>query len=502
MFNVHKDAPPRPGSPLKRLVQHTKEVIQRPKLPMATIPQTEAATNLPKSIRARVNSLLKKTSRNSVDSSRQGRRTPESDGSMSVPDDGSLHVERSRTDRPQMPLSPMTSLKKKVSSARRKLSKSSAMQSSRAPSSVRTAFIEPPPRPMTAPLYTSSFDFLATEAQLVTPPLTLPVFDRKTSVAGSSNLFRGDRTLFDRLNMIQSKPPVKPSANLEPTPPQSPQTRSYRKPQTPAYLKGVPEIDTVAPFIKQDEESEQRALARNVALAPAFSKLKHVALEVSADNSGSQESTNETSLRAETRKRRLWLNRSESSNGLANVNEETVSEPTRKRPPVSAPREYGEKANDSNELVGSERANQGRSRKSIVSWLGSTHDAGRPAQEASMQALAELNKPAEVLQEEQKRVTRDSGVIGLNEQTNRSSSSDDSFTYAAVIRDIAGLTKRPKGPAPNAHGKEAELVQSFPAPLQPESRPRPASPLREKASDAAMTKQTETVMLSTYSRVA
>ena len=52
------------------------------------------------------------------------------------------------------------------------------------------------------------------------------------------------------------------------------------------------------------------------------------------------------------------------------------------------------------------------------------------------------DKPAEVILEMQRRVKRDTGVIGLDSD---GSETDESYTYASVLRDIAGLEKRPRG---------------------------------------------------------
>lgn len=265
--------------------------------------------------------------------------------------------------------------------------------------------IEPPERPQTVPIEKrggvlrtpggSQFvlsgepghAFLPSEANNFIPPITPPVV---TENPHTDDWLGGD---FEHISMIQSRPPLLPPG-MEESPPLSPWARTSSESQPWLKLTAtpprLPEIATVAPFAIGELMAQDFAAGR-------------------APSRGRQSLSD-----------KYWTVASGSGMGR---NGETQTKDK-----------------------GKERATSNAS------------DHLMPPEESFY--LESSGKSIEVLDEEKRRKSRDTGIMGLDPEvtpsrepltTSRPGEKDDEgeFTYAAAVREIAGLGRFPKRPPPD-----------------------------------------------------
>jgi hypothetical protein len=248
-----------------------------------------------------------------------------------------------------------------------------------------------PPRSSSAPPRNSiwELEFLPSEATGIKTPKEYPVYDPKR--LGSQPMPRKREAEYFKLaDMVQSQPPLahanEPPSRLDPkeTPPLS----------GSSVMHSFSEEDcrAIAPFMEQDYEC-------NLPTSPI-----RTAIEV----------TGQKIRRASLQAKSFILPR-KLSDVVETPSPSLVDPPRRIRSPK------------------------------IMLNLFKRHDTWRRGQEDT--AILPPPPPAEVLLERKKREKRDTGVIGLDPVEMYEDSTDDSFSYSSVMREIAGLQKYPKGSA-------------------------------------------------------
>lgn len=260
-----------------------------------------------------------------------------------------------------------------------------------------------PPRPSSAPPRNSlwNLEFLPSEATGIKTPREYPVYDPKR--LGNQPLPRKrEAEYFQHADMVQSQPPLAP-ANEHPTS-LGPTDRSLPSGPTVMHAFSSETCRAIAPFLQQDMECDRPSSPVKAAL----------------------EATGQRIRRASLHARSLILPRK-----LSDVAETPDTTPATPPPPPPPPSRI-------------------RSPKLTLNFFKRTstqqHDIRRRGQEDIAILPPSPPPPTEVLIERQKREKRDSGVIGLD-PLEYEESTDDSFSYSSVMRDIAGLEKFPKGPA-------------------------------------------------------
>jgi len=289
------------------------------------------------------------------------------------------------------------------------------------------------------------FEYLPSEARGVKTPTELPTF-RPKKLGGKVMSRPKEMSYFNYADMVQSKPPLAPPGEFNGAiDPMETLVESVGPPARPLLPMHKPD-DTklIAPFIDQDHQCKE--------LAPIFAKAKAVLF-----------STGQKIRRASL----------DAKNGMTRKDTKEASEP---RQDTAGTPIFPEEISASPPIVLSEEVSQPppheHTEDAITTWV--IHASGGPSAvgtnlsnppteitqrpddiTASLLQNHKLHtaptslmgpiKPAEVVLEEARRQARDSGVIGLD-PASPYSSSGDSFTYAVVARDIAGLGKRPKGP--------------------------------------------------------
>jgi hypothetical protein len=248
----------------------------------------------------------------------------------------------------------------------------------------------PPPRSSSAPPRNSIWDleFLPSEATGIKTPKEYPVYDPKR--LGSQPMPRKKEVEYFKLaDMVQSQPPLayasEPPSRLDPkeTPPLS----------GSSVMHALSDEDcrAIAPFVEQDSECNQPTSPVRTAIEATGQKIRRASLQAKS----------------------FILPRK-----LPDVAETPAAH-------VDPPRRI-------------------RSPKIMLN-LFKRHDTWRRGQEDT--AIIPPPPPAEVLIERKKREKRDTGVIGLDPVETDEESTDDSFSYSSVMREIAGLQKYPKGSA-------------------------------------------------------
>jgi hypothetical protein len=311
-----------------------------------------------------------------------------------------------------------------------------------------TAFTLPPRAQSCPPIVKEKntswdFEYLPSEARGVKTPTELPTF-RPKKLGGKVMSRPKEISYFNYADMVQSKPPLAPpgefSGAIDPMETFVESVGPPARPLLPMHKSGDTKL--IAPFIDQDHECKE--------LAPIFAKAKAVLF-----------STGQKIRRASL----------DAKNGMTRKDIKEASEPRQDTvgtstlpgeisasPPTALsegippppPHEHTEDAITTWVI----HASEGPSAIGVSN--PPTETTQRPDDitasllqphkpHAAPTSLVGPIKPAEVVLEEARRQARDSGVIGLD-PASPYSSSGDSFTYAVVARDIAGLSKRPKGP--------------------------------------------------------
>ncbi|KAL0634690.1 hypothetical protein Q9L58_006355 [Maublancomyces gigas] len=264
--------------------------------------------------------------------------------------------------------------------------------------------IEPPERPQTVPVEKrgalrtpggSQFvlsgepghDFLPSEANNFIPPITPPVVTEN---------FHTDDWLgqdFEHISMIQSRPPLFPPG-MEESPPLSPWARTSSESQPWLKLTAtpprLPEIAPVAPFAIGE------LMARDLAAGKALS--------------GGRQSLSD----------KYWT--------------------------VASGSDVGRNGETQTKDKGKERATSNASEYLMP-----------PGERFYLESRG---KSIEVLDEEKRRKSRDTGIMGLDPEVTpsrepltmfglRERDGGGEFTYAAAVREIAGLGRFPKRPPPD-----------------------------------------------------
>ncbi|KAF8244809.1 hypothetical protein K440DRAFT_608841 [Wilcoxina mikolae CBS 423.85] len=292
-------------------------------------------------------------------------------------------------------------------------------------------------------------EFLPSEAQGIKTPTEYPVYDKK-HVGGKVMPLSQERRYFGLADMVQSQPPLAPageevSARLDP------KDASMLTTCSGSILNSYSESDchAIAPFIAQDLQRPQ---------SPALTAARGV---VSA--------TGKKIRRASVHARNIIMSRK-----LSDVNETHETSVSRRGS------ESGKGDNPSPDAV----PGRIRSGRSVVKWIkrasvDSGGFSGTIVRKGQYGSELEIVKPAEVIMEEARREKRDSRVIGLDPDA-YSSSTDDSFTYTSALQDIAGLTKRLKGPTAASRTQEPEIGELVtpPPPGYPRNSIAPGSLLQ------------------------
>ncbi|KAF8537922.1 hypothetical protein BDD12DRAFT_981835 [Trichophaea hybrida] len=267
-------------------------------------------------------------------------------------------------------------------------------------------------------------EFLPSEAQGVKTPTEYPVYDKK-HVGGMIMPLSQERRYFGLADMVQSQPPLAPAGEVSTR--LDPKDVSMITTCSGSILNSYSESDchAIAPFIAQDLQRPQ---------SPALTAARSV---VSA--------TGKKIRRASVHARNIIMPRK-----LSDVNETHKTS-------VSQGSDSGKGDNPTPDAV----PGRIRSGRSVVKWIkrasvDSGGFSGTIVRKGQYGSELEIVKPAEVIMEEARREKRDSRVIGLDPDA-YSSSTDDSFTYTSALQDIAGLSKRLKGPAAASRTQAPEI---------------------------------------------
>ena len=266
-----------------------------------------------------------------------------------------------------------------------------------------------------------NLEYLPSEARGVKTPNEYPVYGPST-VGGTVLPISRERKYFNLADMVQSRPPLEPAGSgpgqLSPTNPDS-----VTAANTLGYSYSESDFTAIAPFMEQDELCrKERKPSLSSAILFTGRKLRRASTFAKNAFTGKLAEVPETAKPGETSEApgRTFLEDSESVPG------------------------------------------QVRSGRGVVKWIkrGSTigdQDDQIPRRGQHSRDLV-IIKPTEVVIEEAKRKKRDTGVIGLDPVDSQSSSTDDSYTYTSALRDIAGLSKRPRGPAELAAKRSGRII--------------------------------------------
>lgn len=295
------------------------------------------------------------------------------------------------------------------------------------PSAAPTAFgfNKKPPNPpplglfLAAPLRSKSvppglnpygLSFLPSEARSMVTPDELPIFKAK-NIGGQKLDPTKEFAYFGSMGMVQSKPPLGEPGEV--TVPLDPKAQPNLSPPDNPKLQAYPSVGDIAPFTVQDLQCDRPVGSNKLELSTALVRPK------------SARETPNSSVDKRT------------TNGSSPVTN-LARRPSREMSPVN--RNSGTPGPT------------GRKRDIIKNWF---HRVGKveplhpgivapPEELSSRTPLPDLPKSSEVVLEMVKRQKRDTGIIGLD-PAEPVSSSDDSCSYAATTRDIAGLSKHPAG---------------------------------------------------------
>jgi hypothetical protein len=276
------------------------------------------------------------------------------------------------------------------------------------------------------------FEFLPSEARGVKTPKKYPVYKPK-HIGGHVMSSVEEREYFELADMCQSKPPLKVAADLSSTVDPIDCEGSLDSSDMHLMNQHSPDIGVIAPFLDQDNRTDPTffgsLLKAKDAVKETDSKIRRASLKI-------QQNVTRKILEV-TELPKIRQRQSPMSSG----NSSTVIQPEPQEIPHTL--------------------HLGHSELSISSWAIQTSEEAAVVPIDSSRLLPALpvsskEKPAEVVIEEMRREKRDTGIMGLDPET-PGSSSDDSYTYAAMLRDIAGLSKRPQRPVMLAQPAEQEI---------------------------------------------
>lgn len=248
-------------------------------------------------------------------------------------------------------------------------------------------------------------EFLTTEATGLTTPPSPPTFDPR-NIGGQRLSPSTERGYFDQHDMIQSQPRF-PGPGDPPDVEASPWEHVFHSTGPPTPVTIYPNVNAVAPFLEQDKEIERRSAELIQRPRSSMSISRHF--------------------------RNSW-----SSRRLTELSTDHVQRPGSTPPILPGETRVPTKLPDSPGAASARfEPVTTRGKLSLSMWL----------KKKQMETGVDYSdRPIDVQLERMRREERDTGVIGLTpkEELEVSSLSEESISYAAAVREIAGLERHPK----------------------------------------------------------